>query len=204
MGGPFLLLILTCLSVHRALPYFLWCCFCRAASDSCPWRISLLCLSISPSIRAKAWEPMKARSAPKPSSSSSGLSVTKSPSIQSFRQHLTVNAANRLWMSQQGWPPAHGVRLTFENGTEVRCRYLKNCNKEGNYPSMCDTSLLGTHEINQGGLGITIGRKTVECNHKQKTEVIILHVGFKMDCSAASNKEDYKKQTFGGHLSRII
>lgn len=41
-----------CVSVHRDLPYFLWCCFCRAASDNCPWRISLLCLSISPSIRA--------------------------------------------------------------------------------------------------------------------------------------------------------
>lgn len=71
-----------CLSGQRGLPYFLWCCFCRAASDNCPWRINLLCLSISPSIRAKAWEPMKERSAPKPSSSSSWSSVTKTPELR--------------------------------------------------------------------------------------------------------------------------
>lgn len=69
------------LSTHALFPknlsYFLWCCFCSAASDNCPWRISFLCLSISPSIRAKAWEPMNERSTPKPSSSSSWLSVMK-------------------------------------------------------------------------------------------------------------------------------
>lgn len=89
-----------CLS--KGLSYFLWCCFCRAASDNCPWRISLLCLSISPSIRAKAWEPMKERSTPKPSSSSSWLSVTKKLSIAygylSIWLFYVLLAANPLGM----------------------------------------------------------------------------------------------------------
>ena len=89
-----------CLS--KGLSYFLWCCFCRAASDNCPWRISLLCLSISPSIRAKAWEPMKERSTPKPSSSSSWLSVIKQLSIAygylSIWLFYVLLAANPLGM----------------------------------------------------------------------------------------------------------
>lgn len=76
---------LTSHSLSQQSAYFLWCCFCRAASDNCPWRISFLCLSISPSIRAKAWEPMKERSTPKPSSSSSSwLSARKVPSAESY------------------------------------------------------------------------------------------------------------------------
>lgn len=51
--------------------YFLWCCFCMAASDIWPCRINLRCLSTSPSIRAKAWFPTWPRSDSKLSSSES-------------------------------------------------------------------------------------------------------------------------------------
>lgn len=51
--------------------HFLWCCFCTAASDIWPCRISLRCLSTSPSIRAKAWFPTWPRSDSRLSSSES-------------------------------------------------------------------------------------------------------------------------------------
>lgn len=146
-GRPFLVShVLMCLSVQRGLPYFLWCCFCRAASDNCPWRISLLCLSISPSIRAKAWEPMKERSTPKPSSSSSWLSATQILSIEIAKldskcYKQTVNAA--IGMSAQKLKKP-GLRLFFENETEIRFRHLKNWNNERNHLSMWDGSFRNT------------------------------------------------------------
>lgn len=89
-------------TVWTSVPYFLWCCFCRAASDNCPWRISFLCLSISPSIRAKAWEPMKDRSTPKPSSSSSSwFSAMKVPSAENYGSR-PQNRQGVLW-EQQLW-----------------------------------------------------------------------------------------------------
>lgn len=59
--------------------YFLWCCFCNAASESCPWRMRRLCLSTSPSIRAKAWEPINERSASNPSSSELSAKDVREP-----------------------------------------------------------------------------------------------------------------------------
>src|SRR4029434_9552657 len=49
--------------------YFLWCCFCTVASDIWPCRMSLRCLSTSPSIRANACVPTTPKSSSRLSSS---------------------------------------------------------------------------------------------------------------------------------------
>lgn len=110
------------LTVWTSLPYFLWCCFCRAASDNCPWRISFLCLSISPSIRAKAWEPIKDKSTPKPSSSSSSwLSAMKILSAESYESRQQ----NWLWVLQEEWPWGNKNKAKTKTKTPSKIMILK-------------------------------------------------------------------------------
>lgn len=64
--------------------YFLWCCFCMAASDMWPCKISLRCLSTSPSIRAKAWLPTWPRSDSRLSSSESSVPKSREKKYTRF------------------------------------------------------------------------------------------------------------------------
>lgn len=69
--------VLFCFCIQHLLSYFLWCCFWMAASDIWPCRICFLCLSTSPSIRAKAWVPTWPRSDSRLSSSESSEITNK-------------------------------------------------------------------------------------------------------------------------------
>lgn len=80
---------LCCHSMFQLNPYFLWCCFCMAASDIWPCRICFLCLSTSPSMRAKAWFPTWPRSNSRLSSSeSSAITMKQTDDSRSFTCNL--------------------------------------------------------------------------------------------------------------------
>lgn len=95
--------------------YLRWCCFCKAASDIWPCRICFLCLSTSPSIRAKAWFPTWPRS-------DSRLSCSQS-SAQTNKATVHISTAEPSWkLGFQSWWGLHSPLVRAADRLQVQTR----------------------------------------------------------------------------------